>query len=199
MKKLLLALSLLGLLCAPAYAQKTKSVLTTEVNTNLPDNTAGIITPATVRTTLIDMINSWGGLVDATNTFSNITISTPLPVASGGTGDAGTAWTAFTLSPVCGTATFTVNSARAKTLGKTTWVESDFSITTLGTCTNSLTVNIHNTSNSSFVLTMFNQNINVVGNCIAGPGATTVQCIQQASTIYAAGHRLVTSGVYENQ
>jgi hypothetical protein len=46
---------------------QTKSALTTEVNTNLPDNTTGAITPALLRTTLIDMLSSWIGLVDPAN------------------------------------------------------------------------------------------------------------------------------------
>ena len=56
MKKLLI---LFCLLLAPsgAYAQKTKSALTTEVGTNLASGTG--ITASTLRTTLIDMINSW--------------------------------------------------------------------------------------------------------------------------------------------
>jgi hypothetical protein len=72
-----------------------------------------------------------------------------LPVANGGTGDTGTAWTAFTSSPSCGTATFTVNSARSKTMGKITFVEVDLSISTLGTCTNLWIWNLPNTSQSS--------------------------------------------------
>jgi hypothetical protein len=45
--------------------------------------------------------------------------STPVSVANGGTGDTGTAWATFTPSPSCGTATFTVNSAKSKTIGMT--------------------------------------------------------------------------------
>ena len=66
MRKLALAFVAL-LLVAPAHAQKTKPNMTTEINTNLPDNTTGLITPAILRSTLIDMVNSWYGLVDPTN------------------------------------------------------------------------------------------------------------------------------------
>lgn len=59
MKKLLAALACLLLLCSPTYAQKTKAALTTEVNTNWPDNTTGLITPLLLRTTVIDIINSY--------------------------------------------------------------------------------------------------------------------------------------------
>jgi hypothetical protein len=58
MKKLLTVL--LCLVLTPALAQqKTKPALTTEIDTNLPDNTTGLITPAIVRSTLIDIVNSY--------------------------------------------------------------------------------------------------------------------------------------------
>jgi len=41
------------------YAQQTKSQLNTEVTTNLPDNTTGLITPAILRTTINDIIASF--------------------------------------------------------------------------------------------------------------------------------------------
>jgi Chaperone of endosialidase len=43
----------------PAHAQKTKAQLNTEITTNFPDNTVGLITPAIARTTFIDFLNSW--------------------------------------------------------------------------------------------------------------------------------------------
>lgn len=55
---------LLWLLLAitPAYAQtgspQTKPALTTEINTNFPDNTLGLITPALLRQTTLDMMTS---------------------------------------------------------------------------------------------------------------------------------------------
>jgi len=58
MKKLALLLAAL-LFAAPAQAQQTKANMTTEINTNFPDNTTGLITPAIQRTTTIDMTNSW--------------------------------------------------------------------------------------------------------------------------------------------
>ena len=61
MKKLLALL--LCLVITPAYAQKSPGTLTTEVNTNLPDNTTGLITPAIVRSTLIDIIDSYYNLL----------------------------------------------------------------------------------------------------------------------------------------
>jgi hypothetical protein len=71
--KILFALFVVLALPWPAYAQKTKAALTTEVGTNLASSSG--ITAATLRTTLIDMINSWYDLngssssACASNTF----------------------------------------------------------------------------------------------------------------------------------
>lgn len=68
MKKLLLTLALIIALPSVALAQKTKAALTTEVNTNLPSGT-GNITAAALRTTLIDILNSYYDL-NGTTTLS---------------------------------------------------------------------------------------------------------------------------------
>lgn len=62
MRNILVALLLAPLVgafsCAPAFAQKTKAQLTTEVSTTFPDNTTGLITASGVRTFQNDLINS---------------------------------------------------------------------------------------------------------------------------------------------
>jgi hypothetical protein len=58
MKKLFTILAAICLII-PAHAQKSKSTLQTEINTNFPDNSAGSITPSILRSTTIDMLNSW--------------------------------------------------------------------------------------------------------------------------------------------
>lgn len=59
MKKLLAAFVCLLAFAAPAHAQETKSALISEINTNWPDNTTGAITPALLRSTVIDIVNSY--------------------------------------------------------------------------------------------------------------------------------------------
>lgn len=59
MKKLLAALACLLAFSAPSYAQQSKAALVSEVNVNWPDNTTGLITPALLRSTVIDIINSY--------------------------------------------------------------------------------------------------------------------------------------------
>lgn len=59
MKKLLAALICLAWLASPAYAQKTKAAITTEINTDFADNTSGAITPALLRAVVTDIVNSY--------------------------------------------------------------------------------------------------------------------------------------------
>jgi hypothetical protein len=141
-----------------------------------------------------------GGAPTFTAVSLTADVSGALPVANGGTGDTGTSWPAFTPTFSCGTATFTTTFARSKTLGKTTWIEGDFTFTALGTCTNQVNFNLPNTAASSGSLSLFNIGNNNAGSCaIIGNGATAGNCIQTGGVNYANGHRIVFSGVYENQ
>lgn len=62
MKRILAALAVLLALVAPAWGQcsggKTKAQLLAEIAANFPDNTTGAITPAILRTTTNDIVNS---------------------------------------------------------------------------------------------------------------------------------------------
>jgi hypothetical protein len=59
MKRILIALGFLASLISGSAAQQTKSQLNTEVSTNYPDNTTGLITPSILRSTTNDLIASW--------------------------------------------------------------------------------------------------------------------------------------------
>jgi hypothetical protein len=80
MKRLLIALCLL--LPLPAQAQKSKAALVSEVNVNWPDNTTGAITPALLRNTVIDIINSYTNY--ATDAVVSYTTGYITTVASAG-------------------------------------------------------------------------------------------------------------------
>jgi hypothetical protein len=110
-----------------------------------------------------------------------------------------TAWSAFTPSPSCGTATFTVNSARSKTLGKTTYIEFDLTITAIGTCTSPVTFTLPNTTNSPGAIGFLDVNTGVVGMCHFAAAATTTNCLHNAAAAFANNAELRGSGVYENQ
>jgi hypothetical protein len=89
-RRIFAAAALLCALALPAYAQKTKAALTTEINTNWADNTTGAITPSVLRSTVLDIVNSYydlnGGTslacaahqwIGALPTLSSITCSQP--------------------------------------------------------------------------------------------------------------------------
>lgn len=131
----------------------------------------------------------------------NPALTGTLVVANGGTGDTGTAWTTYTPSPACGTATFTVNGSKSKTMGKTTWVQFDATITAIGTCTTNITFNLPNTANSAGGLA--GREMVAVGNgttCGFLPAATAATCSHaQVATVFTVNERIIVSGVYENQ
>lgn len=123
-----------------------------------------------------------------------------LPTGNGGTGDAGTAWSAFTPTPTCGTATITSASARSKTLGKTTWIEGDFTITVIGTCAvTNITFNLPNTAASGASLNGRDSNSNKGINCSVTGGGTTALCLKSDVSTWNVNDRPIFSGVYENQ
>jgi hypothetical protein len=72
MHRLLATLVALLVLASPALAQKTKANMTTEINTNYPDNTTQSITPSILRTTTIDQVNSFQQ-APQTRTVSGVT------------------------------------------------------------------------------------------------------------------------------
>jgi hypothetical protein len=111
------------------------------------------------------------------------------------------AWTAFAANPSCGTATITNNSSRAITIGKITHVEIDFTITAIGTCTQTLTFTLPNTTQSpgSVVGQEIVNTNNVVACRTASAPTTTMQCIPNGSAAYTVNAHLIASGVYENQ
>ena len=59
LRRILAAVALLCVAAVPAHAQKTKAALTAEINTNWPDNSNGTITPAVLRSTVLDIVNSY--------------------------------------------------------------------------------------------------------------------------------------------
>jgi len=142
---------------------------------------------------------------DATHNVSTVFtkavsgMTTPLSVAQGGTGDTGTAWTTFTPAPACGTATITTASARSKTIGKTTFIQGDFTITVIGTCAvTNVTFNLPNTAQSAANLTGRELLTNTGINCQINASGTQGFCLKSNGGAWAA-EQFTFSGVYENQ
>lgn len=122
-----------------------------------------------------------------------------MAVSAGGTGNTGTAWTLFTPTFTCGTATVTTGTARSKTLGKTTWAELDFTITAIGTCTTPITFTLPNTAFSSGSINGINLALSGVVACTIAPSSATGTCIRAGGAAFAVNDHVVASGVYENQ
>jgi hypothetical protein len=135
--------------------------------------------------------------------------STTTPIVNSGTNNSGIdlAWATFTPSPSCGTATFTVNSAKSRTLGKTTWIITDISFTALGTCTNgqgpNFSFTLPNVPNTTTVITG-REVVNNSGmtSCTLASGTSAVSsCVKQVAALinWTGTDRMIVSGVYENQ
>lgn len=125
-----------------------------------------------------------------------------LTVPEGGTGDTGTAWTSYsgTAAPTCGNAAIAVNSARSKTLGKTTFIEFEFTISaTIGTCAGTLTFTLPVNSNSTTLAPFYETNGGVMGGCRTVGAGSVMSCLKIGGAVFLANEHLVMSGVYENQ
>lgn len=119
-------------------------------------------------------------------------------------GGSNTAWTTFTPSPSCGTATFTVNSAKTKTLWQlqATYFEIDISIIAVGTCTavTPLTLTLPVTANSSGGgAGRETANVGKTVGCTVLTGSASMSCEFADLTNWSNGNRITVSGVIENQ
>jgi hypothetical protein len=125
-----------------------------------------------------------------------------LPVANGGTGNSGGAWTSYSVTPVCGTATFTTVVSSYQQIGKTVNVQFEFQLNAIGSCTNSFTVNLPVASGAGGSINGAEyQAAGLPFACAwAGSGVATVTCRQSnfPSSI-AAGAKWSASGVYQAQ
>lgn len=148
---------------------------------------------------------SFANLSGTPTTLAGYGITSPLPFAQGGTADTGTAATSFsgTVAPSCGTATFTINSARTKLLAaKITWFQIDITIATIGTCSgNNFAFTLPSTTQSS--ASWGGEEVATTGfgiQCRVLASSATVSCGKFDATLtWAATNRLNLAGTYENQ
>jgi hypothetical protein len=148
---------------------------------------------------------SLGAGSKAINVSNNIFFTNTVNVTDSGTGNTGTdvPFNTFTPSLSCGTATFTTNSAHAKTIGKITYIGLDATIATIGAgcaSTTNVQLSLPNTSAASIALDGKNITTGKVVACHTTGASGTAFCSYFDGTNgWAATDRIVLSGVYENQ
>lgn len=167
------------------------------------DLTLSIIGAALTKTNDTNVTMTFGGApTTALLAATSITLgwTGTLAVARGGTGDSGTAWTAYTptLSAGAGTFTSATVSARYKTLGKTVFYEVQIVITTNGTASSFIqaTLAINPVTASAYTASGFRSD----GALVAGNfAASTINIFKYDGTYPGADGRTITvSGIYES-
>ena len=134
---------------------------------------------------------------------TNLTALNASNVTTGNLPDAqmpNTTWPAFTPAFTCGSASITSNSATAKTWGKVTRIQIEFTFTALGSCTSTMTFSLPNTAQSAGALV--GRETVASGKaftCSFGAGATTATCIFADVSNFAGNSHGFASGVYANQ
>lgn len=131
----------------------------------------------------------------------------PIPVSSGGTGDTGTAWATYVptitaQTPGITPPTFSTTSARFKTLGKTVFLEVDFTVTAAGTGTNGILVTLPIQA-AAFQYQCSGKETAVTGKlCTFSIGQLSatqgVIFFYDATSPIATNNRISVTGVYES-
>lgn len=126
----------------------------------------------------------------------------PLLVANGGTGDTGTAWTAYTPSIAAQSGTFTTVSAtgRYKTIGKTTFITITITATNIGTAAGYASATLPNISAAEqYTLSGGNFSTGKSMRALIGISSSAALIANYDNTFpLASGQTVTVSGVYES-
>lgn len=173
---------------------------------------AGINAPTTATTTLHgstflipDALTSQGGTCNsAAGQLSTTTTGCPgftLAIASGGTGDTGTAWSTYSPTVTCstsGTITTDTVAGRSKTIGKTVFIQVNVNIATLGTCLGNLQISVPvaaNGTGASYPISGFNSTVGTTG---LPASVTSASGIVIPFVTAPAANNYYVAGVYES-
>lgn len=128
--------------------------------------------------------------------------ATPVAVSSGGTGDTGTAWTAYTPTITAGSGTFTTVSAtgRWKAIGKTVFFQISITITTNGTAATNIVATLPVTSGPGVYAAIGRESATQTAlDGIIGSASPTISLRKYDSTYPgASGSVCNLSGCYES-
>ena len=122
-----------------------------------------------------------------------------LAVANGGTGDTGTAWTAYTPTVTCGTGSVTTDtvSGRYKTIGKTVFVQANINISTLGTCLGNLILSAPTGINATGVIYPLSALNSTLSVAVAAAASSAASGIALFFGTAPAANNYFVAGVYE--
>lgn len=130
----------------------------------------------------------------------NPALTGTLVFANGGTNDTGTAPSASGFTPAfsCGTATFANNSSTFKLLAaKVTYVQIDFTITAIGTCTSPVNFTLPSTAQTGAGAA--GRETAVAGTgvfCSVSAASASMGCVHPSGTAFIVNERVVASGIY---
>jgi len=129
-------------------------------------------------------------------------VSGTLPVANGGTGDAGAAWTTYAPTITAATGTFTSVSAAGSYLqiGKLVHFIVAITITTVGTASGRINLPLPvGTAKREFVAHCMEAQLTGIGGWYLVQAAASTGIIASATnaSFIAAGNRVVVTGIYE--
>lgn len=141
------------------------------------------------------------------NLASSAAVIGTLPLANGGTGDTGTAWTPYTPTVVCSGGSGTWSAlGRSKTLGKTVYVSIAVTLSAIGTCTPSnpqVTFTLPFTAQSPLTMLVRNTGTNpgiaYQGYGVASSATITLASMAGGNVALTTGDLYIGSAVYESQ
>lgn len=157
------------------------------------------------RAALSDTVTTNANLTgDVTSVGNATTYSGTVPVAKGGTGDTGTAWSTYTPTVTCSSGSLTTYTAtgRYKTIGKTAHLQIAITNTTNGTCAGYWQISVPGGWTLAAAYAYSGMDFNALKSLVAGSnsgGSSVIATLYDGTYPGVSGHSYTISGVVEIQ